>query len=207
MKSNSDAGSRKAPRAEADSPAREVPNLSRLVEVDEVPDAGLAISVVANAAERAAIAKTDGLVAVESLEADLEVTKEGAKKFRVAGPLRARVVQTCVVSLEPFESEIEAQVEADFQNFVEKAAPRARSARRVDAEAEPAPSFAAQIDAPDPVVNGRIDVGALVEEFLVLSLDPYPRKPGVRFEGAEFPGASDEPASPFAILKKLKDGP
>ncbi|VFU08255.1 YceD family protein [Methylocella tundrae] len=205
MKSNSDASSRKAPRGNAEARASEVPNLSRLVEVDNIPDAGLDISVRADAAERAAIAKANGLVAVESLEADLDVVKESAKKFRITGPLRARIVQACVVSLEPFESEIEAQVEADFQNFVEKAAPRARSARRAEAEAEPEPSFAAQLDAPDPVVNGRIDVGALVEEFLVLSLDPYPRKPGVQFEGAECPGAPDEPASPFAVLKKLRD--
>ena len=36
-------------------------------------------------------------------------------------------------------------------------------------------------DAPDPIVDGKIDLGALAAEFLALGLDPYPRKPGVAF--------------------------
>ena len=35
---------------------------------------------------------------------------------------------------------------------------------------------------PDEIVNGQIDLGALTAEFLVLGLDPYPRKPGVDFQ-------------------------
>jgi hypothetical protein len=60
-------------------------------------------------------------------------------------------------------------------------------------------------DLPDPIVAGRIDLGALVAEFLALGLDPYPRKPGVEF--AEPQGAAHEPVgeSPFAKLRGLKD--
>jgi hypothetical protein len=192
-------------------PASGASDLSRIVEVDEVPEGGLPIAIRADAAERAAIAKSAGLIAVESLEADLEIAKQGEGRFKVVGPLRARIAQTCVVSLEPFESEIHAEVAADFAGHARKSHPRrGRSARDAAWETEAvddlAQSFAAQLDAPDPIVDGRIDLGALVEEFLVLNLNPYPRKPGVRFEGAEFSGAPDEAASPFAMLKKLKDG-
>ncbi|MGA2638909.1 YceD family protein [Methylocella sp.] len=201
---------RRGPAGER-APAGGASNLSRIVEVDEVPEGGLQIAIRADAAERAAIAKSAGLIAVESLEAALEIAKQGEGKFKVVGPLRARIVQTCVVSLEPFESEIHAEVAADFAGHARKSLPRrSRSTRDAAREAEAvddlAQSFAAQLDAPDPIVDGRIDLGALVEEFLVLYLDPYPRKPGVRFEGAEFSGAPDEAASPFAMLKKLKDG-
>jgi uncharacterized metal-binding protein YceD (DUF177 family) len=60
-------------------------------------------------------------------------------------------------------------------------------------------------DPPDPIIAGRIDLGALVTEFLALSLDPYPRKPGVEFEDA--PTAPDDrlEESPFAKLAALKD--
>ncbi len=34
-------------------------------------------------------------------------------------------------------------------------------------------------DPPDPIIDGKIDLGALAAEFFALGLDPYPRKPGV----------------------------
>ena len=108
--------------------------------------------------------------------------------------------------LEPFESEINAEVAADFAAEVKKSAPRRGRAQGTEAVDDLSQSFAAQLDAPDPIVDGRMDVGALIEEFLILSLDPYPRKPGVRFEGAEFSSNPDAAESPFSVLKKLKDG-
>jgi Large ribosomal RNA subunit accumulation protein YceD len=181
-------------------------DFSRIVEVDQVPDAGLQIAIQADAAERAAIAERAGLVAVESLKADLEIAKEGEAKFGVIGALRARIVQTCVVTLEPFESEINPEVAADFAAEVKKSAPRRGRSQDTEAVDDLSQSFAAQLDAPDPIVDGRMNVGALIEEFLILSLDPYPRKPGVRFEGAEFSSNPDAAESPFSVLKKLKDG-
>jgi uncharacterized metal-binding protein YceD (DUF177 family) len=209
MISKGDPRPHKARRAAAGErrPASGTSALSCIVDVDEVPEGGLQVAVRADAAERAAIAKSAGLIAVESLEADLDIAKQGEAKFSVAGPLRARIVQTCVVSLEPFESEINAEVAADFASKVIKSLPRrGRAAPATEAVEDLSQSFAAQLDAPEPIVDGRIDLGALVEEFLVLNLDPYPRKPGVRFEETEFSSSPDEAASPFAVLKKLKDG-
>ena len=53
-------------------------------------------------------------------------------------------------------------------------------------------------DAPDPLIDGKIDIGALATEFVALGLDPYPRKPGVTFEPP-----SDGPGSvkPFSVLR------
>jgi hypothetical protein len=57
-------------------------------------------------------------------------------------------------------------------------------------------------DPPDPIIGGRIDLGALAAEFLSLGLDPYPRKPGVDFEAPEGDAPGEE--SPFAALGKLR---
>jgi hypothetical protein len=209
MTSKGDPRPHKARRAAAGErrPASGTCALSCIVEVDEVPEGGLQIAVRADAAERAAVAKSAGLIDVESLEADLEIAKQGEAKFRVAGPLRARIVQTCVVNLDPFESDINAEVAADFVVKVAKTLPRrGRAPPATELIEDLSQSFAAQLDAPDLIVDGRIDLGALVEEFLILSLDPYPRKPGVRFEGAEFSSSADEARSPFAVLKHLKEG-
>jgi uncharacterized metal-binding protein YceD (DUF177 family) len=209
MTSKGDQRSSKArggPAADDRAPSSGAPNLSRVVGVKDIPETGLEVSMQADAAERAEIAKSAGLIAVDMLEADLAIIKLDETKLRVAGPLRARVVQTCVVSLEPFEAEIHAEVETDFAAQAQKSVPRRSGAKgRKESDDDFSSSFAAQLDAPDPIVDGRIDLGALVEEFLVLNLDPYPRKPGVRFDAAGFSSLPDEMASPFAALKKLTD--
>jgi hypothetical protein len=57
-------------------------------------------------------------------------------------------------------------------------------------------------EGPDEIESLHIDLAAPVLEEFVLSLDPYPRAPGVEF--APKTPASDRPESPFAVLKGLK---
>jgi uncharacterized metal-binding protein YceD (DUF177 family) len=57
-------------------------------------------------------------------------------------------------------------------------------------------------DPPEPIVNGAIDLGALATEFLMLALDPYPRKEGAVFEPVIAP--VDPADHPFAALEALK---
>ena len=50
--------------------------------------------------------------------------------------------------------------------------------------------------------DGAVDLGAIATEFLLLGIDPYPRKPGAVFDA---PVAEDDPSShPFAALAALK---
>jgi hypothetical protein len=51
------------------------------------------------------------------------------------------------------------------------------------------------------VAGGGVDLAAVLTEQLALALDPFPRKPGARFEA---PGTAGE-LSPFAALARLKD--
>jgi hypothetical protein len=48
-----------------------------------------------------------------------------------------------------------------------------------------------------------VDLGALATEFLILGLDPYPRKAGAVFQP---PARAQPDESPFAALAKLKKG-
>ena len=206
MKSKGDPGPKKSGKAHAGKVAAPsaAGNFIRPLMIDDVPDAGLEISLRADAAECAAMARSDGLVAIASLGADLHVAKQGRTKFKVTGVLRARVAQTCVVSLDPFETDVQADIDVDFAAAVEPAALHGRSGREIEPAQDAAASCAAELDAPDPIVEGRIDLGALAEEFLILSLDPYPRKPGVQFDETNICNDPVEKTSPFAVLKKLK---
>jgi len=207
MKSRSDPGpkSRKGEAVNAE-PQRQTANFSWLLKVEDIPETGIEVSLRADEAECAAIARSDGLVAVAKLEADLDVTRQAGMRFNVSGVLRAQVVQTCVVSLDPFETEIRADIDVDFAPAAEAAKTSGAVGAEFDASDSPADSFGVKRDPPDPIIDGRIDLGALVKEFLVLSLAPYPRMPGASFDET---GSSTDPfekISPFAVLKKLKEG-
>ena len=105
--------------------------------------------------------------------------------LHVTGQVKARVEQSCVVTLEPLENTVDEDIELLFLPGIPE--PRA------EGEAEQNP--------PEPLVNGRIDLGAIATEFLVLGIDPYPRKPGVAFDA---PMADANGAHPFAALAALK---
>ena len=112
--------------------------------------------------------------------------------------MSARVRQICVVSLDEFVSDVAEPVDVRFApeaEVEELAAARAARPGGDDEDLE---------DLPDPIVNGRVDLGSLAAELLVLGLDPYPRKPGVAFPDPVPDAAEELDASPFAALKALK---
>jgi hypothetical protein len=169
---------------------------SHLVPVDEVPEQGLDLTISADSATRQALAAADGLAGIESLQADFHIARRGLAEFNVSGNLRARIMQVCVLSLEPFDTDIVEEIDVDFAPATALAAAPAGTILNGTGAME-------QRDPPDPIVDGKIDVGALAAEFLALGLDPYPKKPGVEFVPITLPEDKDE--RPFAILKKLTD--
>jgi hypothetical protein len=166
---------------------------SRVLAADTVPETGLDLELRASEAECAALAQTYGLAAVDDLVASFDVRKQSRTRFKVVGNLRARVTQTCVVSLEPFETLVNADIDVDF----------APLSRPIGQAASPAPAaFLAGEVPPDPIIDGKIDLGALAAEFLTLNLDVYPRKPGVLFEETQAGGEPSDKNSPFAVLRQ-----
>ena len=166
--------------------------------VAQIPDTGLHRKLEASAAERQAIAEVGGLREVLSAHADLDVVPRSGGRVQVTGTIRARVGQTCVVTLDPMESEIEEDVDLMF-------APEAEVRRMADLIEEGQDDEEPQevIDPPEPIVNGMIDLGRIATDALFLAVDPYPRKEGAVFE-AEVT-APDPEDHPFAALKALQD--
>jgi hypothetical protein len=170
--------------------------LSHLVNVEEVPEQGLDIAISADSETRRALAVADGLAGIDSLDVNFHIARRGLAEFNVSGTLRARVTQTCVLSLEPFDTDVVEEIDVDF-------APPAVAVRAAARAATLLGNPARERDPPDAIVDGMIDIGALAAEFLALGLDPYPKKPGVEFTPVTVPGQSDE--KPFDVLKKLTD--
>jgi len=168
------------------------------VTVAQIPDTGLHRELEASEAERRAIADLAGLRDIVSAHADFDVEPKSGGRVQVTGRVRARVGQTCVVTLDPIESEIDEEIDLTF-------APEAEARRLEDLieegqDDEEPPEVA---DPPEAIVNGIIDLGRIATDALFLAIDPYPRKPGVVFE-AEVT-ALDPEDHPFAALKALQD--
>jgi uncharacterized metal-binding protein YceD (DUF177 family) len=160
------------------------------VTVTELPDNGAEFEIVPDEATLAMLAQHTGVIAVPNLVARVRVARETGGAV-VEGSLRATVRQTCVLTIEPFDNKIDETISA---RFVAPEMMPSASAGEADLAAD---------DPPDPLVDGRIDLAAVVTEFLTLSIDPYPRKPGAVFEAPEEHSGR---ASPFAALAKLKGG-
>jgi uncharacterized metal-binding protein YceD (DUF177 family) len=170
---------------------------SRLVTVDPMPEDGFEVAIEADARERAALATADGLADIAKLDAVFHIARRPRGLVNVRGRVNAMVTQTCVVSLDPFETAVSEDVDVDFIRAEElEKAERERLKSRDQAKPEED-----VVDPPDPIIDGRIDLGALASEFLALALDPYPRKPGVSLDEI-LPEMPDEKESPFAILRK-----
>jgi hypothetical protein len=150
----------------------------RPVRVESVPEGGVEHDIEASEAERRTLAELNDLPAIGRLTARFALSRAGRGIIRVRGDVHAEVTQTCVVSLEPFEVVLEEPVDVRFAPAVGE-----RSSRRGPriASAEAGVFAVGDEDEPDAIVDGRIDLGALAAEFMILGLDPYPRKPGVEF--------------------------
>lgn len=138
------------------------------------------------------IAKVLDLVELKSLEARLRITPwlDGAQ---IEGPWTAVIVQTCGITLEPFETALGGALSV---RAVPSGSPALSAEPDHELELDPEAD-----DPPDEITDDVLPLGAYVVEDLSLAIDPFPRKPGVAFEA---PTGPSEP-SPFAVLARLKD--
>jgi uncharacterized metal-binding protein YceD (DUF177 family) len=146
------------------------PPLSRLLRVDEIRD-GAQGEIEATQPELAAIAKLLDLRGVKELSFAYCLSHGGGERLRLEGRLTATVTQTCVVSLEPVEASLDVPVEAEFWpvSLIDQ----------LEQSAED-PGGPGQLDWPEPIVDGKIDLGPLLYETVATSLDPYPKRDGIK---------------------------
>ena len=160
--------------------------------LDQIRD-GDRIELVADEADREAVAERLGLGRVERLEANAALERTGAR-VRARGRLRASLEQSCVVTGEPVPAHLDEPFDLLFLPEPVEGTP--------DEEIE------LRGDDCDVIFHdgAGIALGDAIADTLALSLDPYPRSAGAEAALKEAGVLSEEQAGPFAALAKLKLG-
>ena len=156
--------------------------------MEDVPETGRRVELTADESIRSTLAEAAGVNGLTRLEASFDLTRQGRSGLHVVGRIFATVQQTCVVTLEPILNEVIEPVDLLFAPV----GTQASIASELPVEAG---------DAPEVIIDGMVDLGAVATEFLILGIDPYPRKPGAVFEA---PQSADQDATAFAALAALK---
>ena len=164
---------------------------SRLVDVSEIKRIPWRTHLKADKAVCSAIAERFDIVAVNRFEADISLRRTPIGLIHMEGSIEADVVQECVVSLEPVPSAIRETFEVYYTEAPQDGLPEGDIT--MDDELWP-----------DPVIDGKIDIGEAATEHLGLSLDPYPRREGAEFEAQPDSNQEAPTQRPFANLAELK---
>ncbi|MCB2055930.1 MAG: DUF177 domain-containing protein [Geminicoccaceae bacterium] len=170
--------------------------LTRCVDVDDLPAAGLHLDLEADAAQRRALAGRLDLLDLASLTAAVDVVHGPRPGVTIArGRLCGRATQRCVVTLEPLEAAIETTFERYF--VLDAGGPTGRSDAGeilVDVDEEE----------PEPLSGPLLDLGELVVEEFALALDPYPRSAGADETMRRFQETHVDPTHPFSALARRR---
>lgn len=178
--------------------------IERLIDLDKLGPNGAALEITTSENERAALAKRFGFVGLPAFSARITVDRKPGGQVVVEGRLKGRIVQACILSLDPVTQELDDAFRLVFaENVTEDLDPESGEA-----------VLNANGDAPEPLTGNMLDVGEIAAEQLSLTADPYPRRPGIKLEdvlpkpkGGARRAAPEPRRHPFAGLAALKDKP
>ena len=133
-----------------------------------------------------------GLISLDLLKFNVLVKRKDINNdfiYKVRVHFIAELVQNCVVTLEPVNSVIDEFFEVDFS----RNANSKKKSSQFDLNEE---------DELEISVGDRIELGEIIMEHLVLALNPYPRKKGVKFNYEQ--SLNDREGNPFSVLSRIK---
>ncbi len=186
--------------------SNDLPNeFARPISLDKISPQWTRHQIEAGPDERAALADRFDLLGIEHLSAEVKLRRDRAgTQVAFSASFSARVVQECVVTLEPVPAEIAETIEIRFDLSPEILA------AELDIEADE--------DSAEPLDGDVVDIGEVIAQHLSLALDPFPRHPEAPpapeedrlvlstsdLESAPEPEPEPARPSPFAVLAKRR---
>ncbi len=175
-------------------------DLSLSVAVEDISNEPRRYRVVASEADKSALVERFGIVALETLEADIEVRSTG-KPFTiwVTGKIASKLTQQCIATL----GEVPEVVDEEFELMLVSQ----ETADHFDAE-----ELYTDPDAPDydAFEGDELALGETVAQTLSVFMNPYPRHPdadigSVAGESISVNEELEKRPNPFSTLAKLRD--
>jgi uncharacterized metal-binding protein YceD (DUF177 family) len=163
---------------------------ARPIRVETIGETPRAVTIEAEADERAALARRFRLVAIDRLTATATLHRTG-ERIVAEGRLSAAVTQSCVATADPLPATIDEPFTLRFEREV--------------------PASGGEVELSDEELDiiaysgSDIDLGEAVAETLSLALDPFPRAPDADARLREAGVLGEDEAGPFSALKGLKD--
>lgn len=157
------------------------------------------VKTKADAATCEALAEYLGVDTVANFQAELAVRRWRKHGAMIEGTVSADIVQQCVVTLEPVNSQVNETV---FARFLPASMLQPEKSMDEGIVIDPLAE-----DPPEPFDGREINLGALLLEHLALGIDPYPRAPGAAIPES-FTQAAAEPEkrpNPFQVLAQLRN--
>ena len=163
------------------------------IQIDKLTLALKKFSLEADEEQKNWIAEIFQVEKVKSFVAELNVKQEkNSSLIRVFGTVKAVLEQKSVISLENFLKEYKS----DFEVYFDTKATYTQIREEFDD---------INIEAPEPVENGEIDLAAVAMEQIAILIDDYPRKEGEVFAfESEFDEETTKANNPFAVLVNMK---
>jgi uncharacterized metal-binding protein YceD (DUF177 family) len=187
-----------------DTDKKQQSEIERIIDLDRLGTGGTALEIAASDSERAGLAKRFGFLGLPAFSARVTVDRRPGGQIIVEGRLRGRIVQACVLTLDPVNQDLDEVFRIVF-----------RQDMKDDRDPESGEAVLnSQADAPEPLTGNMLDIGEIVAEQLSLAADPYPRRPGAKLEDV-LPklrqggrrGQPEQRKHPFAGLAALRDKP
>lgn len=178
--------------------------------VENIPPSGKTVKMNAEPQHMKGIAKRLDVLSVNSVEAELHLSLQNAGHILyVTGQFKAEIVQECVITLKPVTSSVEDSFEAWYADH-DKAVSFNRAKHQLKAlEDGDEVQILEEQDDPEALIDGQVDLGEVVTQFLSLAVNPYPRDASVeQSEDTSVKVISDKASilkpNPFAALKNWR---
>lgn len=148
-------------------------NMQQSFTVEKLPKTGFQLSLEATPEECIELASQLHIENVASFTAQLNIKQWRRGGVHIEGEFETKLSQICVISLESFESTFKHKIKQKF--FGTTKIPEFGDKKEVE-------MIDNDMDPPEALVDGVLNIFDYLVETLLLQLDPYPKKPDSQLE-------------------------
>lgn len=176
---------------------QQAPEFSRPVALGRLGDRPMTLDPEADETERAALRDRFGLLSLDDLRGEVELTRDG-DVVTMSGRMLARLEQACVVTGKPVAQSLDEPVALRFVAEGQHGAGHGAADELEEVELS-------EEDCDTLFHDGRtVDVGEALAQTMALSLDPFPRAEGADMAARDAGVKSEGEAGAFGALADLK---